>query len=123
MNLENSERMSLIDDHPPINLDSPSSMLGLLVGERSRLWWSQGASEDDGVPDLLGSAARMLTDPVSGQVGLEMRKSRVEEVLHWRRSESGLLRIFVDHLKLIPSFWSLAEQNDEMFLHLSTHLG
>ena len=115
--------MSLVDDHPPIDLESPSSMLSLLVRERSRLWWSQRTSEDDGVRDLLGSAVRMLTHPVSGQVGLEMRKSRVEEVLHWRRSESGLLRIFVDHLKLIPSFWSLAEQDDEMFLHLSTHLG
>ena len=115
--------MSLVDDHPPINLDSPSPMLGLLVFEWSRLWWSQGTGEDDGVRDLLGFAVRMSTDSMSSQAGLEMRESRVEEVLHWRRSESGLLRIFVDHLKLIPSLRSLAEHDDEMFLHLSTHLG
>ena len=60
---------------------------------------------------------------MSSQAGLEMRESRLEEVLHWRRSESGLLRVFVDHLKLIPSLRSLAEHGDELFLHLSTHLG
>ena len=113
----------MVENHPAVDLDSPKAMLGLLGLEWGWFRWSEGAREDDLVRDLPDSAVRIWTHPVARQLGLEMWKSRVEEVQKWSHSVSGVLRIFVDHFDGIPTFWSLEEHGDELGLHVGSHLG
>ena len=124
VHLESSNSVGVVENHPAIDFDSPGAVLGFLGIEWAEAaWWSEGAREDDLGRDLSDSAVRIWTLPVANQLGLEMRKSRVEEVQHWSHSVSGVLRIFVDHFDAIPTFWSLEEHGDELGLHVGSHLG
>ena len=116
--LEFSQGVSVVENHPAVDLESPCAVLGFLGTEWvEAAWMSEGAREDDLVRDLSDKAVRIWTLSVANQLGLEMRKSRVEEVQHWSHSVSGVLRIFVDHFDPIPTFWSLVEHGDELVLH------